>query len=71
MAKQSKKMKAPGSQIPAKAAGTASVAPRVPSWLSRDWLWGLILVLAVILAYSPVWWAGYIWDDDLYITANP
>jgi len=43
----------------------------LPAWLARDWLWGLILVLAVIVAYSPVWWAGYIWDDDVVVTANP
>jgi hypothetical protein len=38
---------------------------------SRDWLLGLILVLAVVLAYQPVWLAGFIWDDDSVITANP
>jgi hypothetical protein len=43
----------------------------LPSWFSRDWLWGLILVLAVILTYQPVWWAGFIWDDDVHVTANP
>ena len=30
-----------------------------------------MLVLAVILAYSPVWQAGFIWDDDDHVTANP
>jgi len=50
---------------------TDPIAPRMPPWLSRDWLWGLILVLAVILAYQPVWYAGYIWDDDAHVTANP
>ena len=70
MANRSKKRKAaPGSQIPTKGAG--AVAQGLPYWLSRDWLWGLILVLAVILVYLPVWWAGYIWDDDVYITASP
>ena len=42
-----------------------------PAWLSHDWLLGLILVLAVILVYQPVWYAGFIWDDDRAITANP
>jgi len=42
-----------------------------PPWINRDWLWGLILVLAIILAYSPAWYAGFIWDDDRYITDNP
>jgi hypothetical protein len=44
---------------------------KVPSWLSRDWLWGLILVLTVVLVYQPVWSAGFIWDDDYHVTANP
>jgi len=29
-----------------------------------------MLVLAVILVYQPVWWAGFIWDDDYHVTAN-
>ena len=71
MAKRSKRKKAVSGEVPAKTASIGAVAPQLPSWLGRDWLWGLILVLAVILAYSPVWWAGYIWDDDLRLTANP
>ena len=47
------------------------IAPQTLPGFTRDWVWGLILVLAVIVAYSPVWWAGYIWDDDIYITSNP
>jgi tetratricopeptide (TPR) repeat protein len=43
----------------------------LPSWFSRDQLWGLVLVLAVVLTYVPVWQAGFIWDDDKLITANP
>ena len=50
---------------------TGSVAQRTPSWLHRDWFWGLILVLAVILAYQPVWHAGFFWDDEPHVTANP
>src|SRR5262249_45896437 len=34
------------------------------------WVQGLILVGAVILAYQPVWQAGFIWDDDVYVTGN-
>ena len=37
----------------------------LPPWLSRDWLWGLILVLAVILAYRRCGRPDIIWDDDL------
>jgi len=44
---------------------------QLPSWFGRDWLWGLFLVVAVILTYSPVWRAGFVWDDDVYITGNP
>jgi hypothetical protein len=37
----------------------------------RDWLWGSILGLVVVLVYLPVWNAGFIWDDPLVVTANP
>jgi tetratricopeptide (TPR) repeat protein len=71
MSKRFKKKKVASSEIPAKAADTGTVGQRFPSWLSRDWLWGLILMLAVILAYQPVWHAGFVWDDDSILTANP
>jgi tetratricopeptide (TPR) repeat protein len=29
------------------------------------------LVAAVIIAYQPAWHAGFIWDDDEYVTENP
>ena len=32
---------------------------------------GTLLVLATVLAYQPVWHAGFTWDDDRYVTANP
>lgn len=40
--------------------------------VDRAWngLLGLLLVLAVILVYQPVWHAGFIWDDDEYIIKN-
>jgi hypothetical protein len=40
------------------------------SGLCRDWLLGLILILFVILAYTPVWKAGFVWDDAQILTAN-
>jgi len=46
-------------------------SPGVPSWFTRDWLWGLILILSVILTYTPVRKAGFIYDDGLLLTANP
>ncbi|HUB68291.1 MAG TPA: tetratricopeptide repeat protein, partial [Candidatus Methylacidiphilales bacterium] len=51
-------------------AGTAFFSS-LPPWFRHDWILGLILILAVILTYSPVWEAGFIWDDDLNLTANP
>jgi tetratricopeptide (TPR) repeat protein len=37
----------------------------------RDRFLALALVLATVLAYLPVWHAGFIWDDDVYIINNP
>jgi len=36
-----------------------------------DGLWGLLLILLVVVSYLPVAWAGYLWDDDVNLTANP
>jgi tetratricopeptide (TPR) repeat protein len=35
-----------------------------------DWILGVVLVLATALAYQQAWHAGYIWDDDVYLTGN-
>jgi len=32
---------------------------------------GLLLVVMTVAAYAPVLHAGFIWDDDAYVTANP
>ncbi len=32
---------------------------------------GVLLVAGVVFAYQPAWHAGYIWDDDAYVTENP
>src|SRR5256886_6964457 len=34
---------------------------------SRNFLFGLILVVATTVAYQPAWRGGLIWDDDLYL----
>ena len=44
--------------------------PGVPPSAKRDWIFGLVLVLAVIVAYQPAWHAGFIWDDNKYVTGN-
>src|SRR5579862_646025 len=41
------------------------------TWSGRDWVLALLLLVAVGLAYHPVWQAGFIWDDDMHLTKNP
>ena len=42
--------------------------PRFAGW--DKWLWALLLAAVTILAYQQAWRAGYIWDDDVYVTEN-
>jgi protein O-mannosyl-transferase len=37
---------------------------------NRAWILGLVLVLATAVAYQQAWHAGYVWDDDVYVTGN-
>jgi protein O-mannosyl-transferase len=37
----------------------------------KGYVLGIILVAATLLAYQPAWNAGFIWDDDVYVTNNP
>src|SRR5208283_985140 len=39
------------------------------SW-RHAWLFGLFLVAVTLIAYGPAWRAGFIWDDDAYLTQN-
>jgi tetratricopeptide (TPR) repeat protein len=50
--------------------GSARVQGPTP-WFRRDWVWGSILILFAIFAYTSIWHAGFIWDDDVILTANP
>jgi tetratricopeptide (TPR) repeat protein len=36
----------------------------------KEWLLGLFLLAATLMAYQPVWHAGFVWDDDNYVTKN-
>ena len=47
-----------------------SIAGLLQSSRVPVWLLGLLLVGAVIIAYLPVWHAGFIWDDDAFVN-NP
>jgi len=67
MAKRSKKRNPVAGPTSARVA-----AGHLPSArFTRDWFGALILLTGVILVYQPVWYAGFIWDDDNLITANP
>jgi tetratricopeptide (TPR) repeat protein len=46
----------------------SGTAPR--SLTRQDLLWSLVLLLVTVLAYRHAWAAGYIWDDDVYVTQN-
>ena len=37
----------------------------------NGWLIMAALVVAVFLAYQPVWCGGFVWDDDLHLVNNP
>jgi protein O-mannosyl-transferase len=71
MAHRSNKNQAAGSRAFPKTTTTSLGVEGAPSWFSRDWLWGLILILSVILTYTPVWNAGFVYDDGPLLTANP
>jgi tetratricopeptide (TPR) repeat protein len=42
-----------------------------PSSWRHGWLFGLFLAAITLIAYGPAWHAGFIWDDDAYLTQNP
>jgi hypothetical protein len=53
-------------------APNSSPRPDVPPARSRRVCWpGLALVAITVVAYLPALAAGFIWDDDHYLTANP
>jgi tetratricopeptide (TPR) repeat protein len=37
----------------------------------RSWFLVFVLVIVTFIAYQPTWHAGFIWDDDDHLTANP
>ena len=42
----------------------------LPASWRHEWLFGLFLVVITLIAYGPAWHAGYIWDDNFYVTQN-
>ena len=71
MANRSTKDKLAGSGVSTKVTTASVDVQGEPSGFTRDWLWGLILILSVILTYTPVWKAEFIYDDGELLTANP
>jgi len=47
-----------------------SKAPERPR-AARGFLLAALIIGAALLAYAPVFRAGFIWDDDVFLTANP
>ncbi|HEX2855193.1 MAG TPA: tetratricopeptide repeat protein [Opitutaceae bacterium] len=52
-----------------KSAGGAGPAAR-DAWWNRGWIPALLLIAITLLAYQPVWRAGFVWDDDVMLTGN-
>ncbi|MBV8276492.1 MAG: hypothetical protein JO170_14695, partial [Verrucomicrobia bacterium] len=71
MAKRSEKTQEASSEVSPETAIASASVQGPPTWYRRDWFWGLILILLVIVAYTPVWRAGFVWDDAQFFTANP
>jgi len=43
----------------------------VVRFFERHWWWAVLLIAFVIVAYAPVFSAGFIWDDESHLTQNP
>jgi len=72
MAKRFKKKPVTASEVSPKITTASESVPGPPlSWFRYDWFSGLILILLVMVTYTPVWRAGFVWDDDKVLTANP
>jgi tetratricopeptide (TPR) repeat protein len=61
----------PGAGDGATAMESHGIPGFLPSSWRHDWLLGFLLVAVTMIAYQPVWHAGFIWDDDSFLTDNP
>jgi tetratricopeptide (TPR) repeat protein len=61
----------PGVGDAEKAMGSDVAMEFLPSSWRHNWLLGLLLVAVILMAYQPVWHAGFIWDDDEFLTDKP
>ena len=55
----------------ARAKATGGIERWLQILTGHRWFLGLFLVAATMIAYQPVWHAGFIWDDDDYVINNP
>jgi tetratricopeptide (TPR) repeat protein len=59
------------SGVEAQLKGAETRAAGRGGWRARaGWWQAAALAAAVILAYQPVWKAGFVWDDETYVTGN-
>ncbi|HUB67137.1 MAG TPA: tetratricopeptide repeat protein [Candidatus Methylacidiphilales bacterium] len=70
MAKRLARIKTKRIDISTPKSGKAAPAAPLRPWFNRNWLGGMALALAVIVTYTPVWHAGFVWDDDVFVTNN-
>jgi tetratricopeptide (TPR) repeat protein len=61
----------PSVQIPFFSSVARAVKQGASSTSSFFLLPSAFLILFVLLAYTPIWHAGFLWDDDVMLTANP
>ena len=60
----------PGTGGGEKAKENHGIVGFLPSLWRHDWLLGFFLVAVILIAYQPVWHAGFIWDDNEFLTDN-
>ena len=53
-----------------RAVSSTSIQSRLRDERPRAFLAGLLLGLLPVVVYAPVLWAGFIWDDNVYVTGN-
>jgi tetratricopeptide (TPR) repeat protein len=56
---------------PARKQAEKRVASPLTTSQQQGLIFALFIITATLLAYLPVWHAGFIWDDDAYVTNNP
>jgi tetratricopeptide (TPR) repeat protein len=50
---------------------SSSATQWLEKWWKEGWLFVLFLVGATLIAYQPVWHAGFLWDDGALLLNNP